>query len=141
MDSMQYRRPNSYQEVSNTNHFGYVSDSLGRFAAASQCIASVLNQPELFGLSKSLPCVDVNVFTSRRSRWKVRFRRSLRFHRYPNTKAHNANIGRSSHCHSLLRIWTGSDPTKINVTYSSVKLYVKFLQYNFVNDCKINLLA
>ena len=29
-DSMQYHPPNSYQEVSNANHFGSVSDSLGR---------------------------------------------------------------------------------------------------------------
>ena len=30
MDSIQYRPPNADQEVSNTNHFGSVSDSLGR---------------------------------------------------------------------------------------------------------------
>ena len=28
-NSMQYRPPNAYQEVSNTNHFGSVSDGLG----------------------------------------------------------------------------------------------------------------
>ena len=43
-DPVQYRPPNAYQEVSNTNHFGSVSDSLGwtlgRIAAASQCVAS-----------------------------------------------------------------------------------------------------
>ena len=36
--SMQYRSPNANQEVSNTNHFGAVSDSLGRLAIASQLI-------------------------------------------------------------------------------------------------------
>ena len=30
MDSMQYRPPNAYQEVSNANHFGTVSESLGQ---------------------------------------------------------------------------------------------------------------
>ena len=40
-DSMQYRPPNAYQEVSNTNHFGPVSDSLGRLVAVSECMASV----------------------------------------------------------------------------------------------------
>ena len=34
-DSMQYRPPNAIQEVSNTHHFGSVSDSLGRLAALS----------------------------------------------------------------------------------------------------------
>ena len=33
--------PNVNQEVSNTNHFGSVSDSLHRLAAASECMASV----------------------------------------------------------------------------------------------------
>ena len=33
MDSMQYRPPNANQEVSNSNQFGSVSDSLGRLAA------------------------------------------------------------------------------------------------------------
>ena len=37
---MQYRPPNAYQEVSNINHFGSVSDSLGRLAAGSQYMAS-----------------------------------------------------------------------------------------------------
>ena len=36
MDSMQFRPPNANQEVSKTNHFGVVSDSLGRLAAASE---------------------------------------------------------------------------------------------------------
>ena len=40
---MQYRPPNAHQEVSNTNHFGFVSDSLGQLAAASECIASSSN--------------------------------------------------------------------------------------------------
>ena len=47
MDSMQYRPPNDYQEVSNTNHFGSVSDSLGQLAAASQCTASDLSRNKL----------------------------------------------------------------------------------------------
>ena len=34
-DSMQYRPPNAYQEVSNTNHFGFVSGSLRRLAVVS----------------------------------------------------------------------------------------------------------
>ena len=38
-DSVQYRQPNTYQEVLNTNHFGSVSDSLGRLA--SQWMASL----------------------------------------------------------------------------------------------------
>ena len=41
-NSMQYRPPNVYQEVSNTNYFGSVSDSLGRLAALSQCMASYI---------------------------------------------------------------------------------------------------
>ena len=41
-DSMQYRPPNEYQVVSNTNHYGYVSDSLGRLAGASECMASII---------------------------------------------------------------------------------------------------
>ena len=40
-DSMQYCLPNTNQEVSNTNDFGSVSDSLGRLVAASPCTASV----------------------------------------------------------------------------------------------------
>ena len=36
---MQYRPPNAYQEVSNSNHFGSVSDSLGLLMATSQCMA------------------------------------------------------------------------------------------------------
>ena len=39
MDPMQYRQPNAYQGVSNANNFGSVSDSQGRQAAASQCMA------------------------------------------------------------------------------------------------------
>ena len=39
-DSMQCRSPNTNQEASNTNHFDSVSDSLGRPAALSQCMAS-----------------------------------------------------------------------------------------------------
>ena len=42
-DSMQYHPPNANQEVSNTRHFGCVSDSLGRLMAMSQCMASILN--------------------------------------------------------------------------------------------------
>ena len=41
MDSMQYRPPNVNHEFSNTKHFGSVSDSLDRFSAASECMASV----------------------------------------------------------------------------------------------------
>ena len=37
---MQYRPPNAHQEISNTNHVGSVSDSLGRLASASECMAS-----------------------------------------------------------------------------------------------------
>ena len=37
---MQYRPPNAVQEVSDTNHFGSVSDSLRRLAATSECMAS-----------------------------------------------------------------------------------------------------
>ena len=37
---MQYRSPNIYQEVSNITHFGSVSESLGRPAAVSECMAS-----------------------------------------------------------------------------------------------------
>ena len=40
---MQYRPPNANQEVSIANHFGSVSDSLGRLAAASECMASDTN--------------------------------------------------------------------------------------------------
>ena len=39
-DSMHYRPPNAYQEVSNTNHFGSDADSLGRFVTASECMAN-----------------------------------------------------------------------------------------------------
>ena len=35
--------PKVYPEVSNTNHFGSVSDSLGRLTAAIQCVASYTN--------------------------------------------------------------------------------------------------
>ena len=35
--------PNAQQEVSNTNHFGSVSDNLGGLAAASECMASMMN--------------------------------------------------------------------------------------------------
>ena len=37
---MQYRPPNAYQQVSNTNHFGSVSYILDRLVAAKQCMAS-----------------------------------------------------------------------------------------------------
>ena len=39
--SMQYRLPNSNLKVSNTNHFGSVSDSLVRLVAAIQCMSSL----------------------------------------------------------------------------------------------------
>ena len=42
-DTMQYIPPNTYQEVLNTNHSGSISDSLGRLAAESQCMASLIN--------------------------------------------------------------------------------------------------
>ena len=56
MDSVQYRPPTAYQDVSNTNHFGHCdywtvigelftlhanADSLGWLAASSQCMASI----------------------------------------------------------------------------------------------------
>ena len=41
MDSKQYRPANAYQEVSNTNNFGSVSDSLRRLEDANQCMVSV----------------------------------------------------------------------------------------------------
>ena len=50
-DSMQYRPPNAYQEVSNTNHFGSISDSPGRFVAASQCIATKYYTKTIFSLN------------------------------------------------------------------------------------------
>ena len=40
---MQYRTQNALQEVSNTNNFGSVSDSLGRLAATSECMAGEIN--------------------------------------------------------------------------------------------------
>ena len=43
IDSMQYRPPNAYREVSNTNHFGSISYSLGRLSAASECMTSLLH--------------------------------------------------------------------------------------------------
>ena len=36
--------PTANQEVSNTNHFSSVSDSLGRVAATSECMASKANK-------------------------------------------------------------------------------------------------
>ena len=36
------RPPNAQWEVSNTNNFGSVSDSLGRLAAASECMAMIM---------------------------------------------------------------------------------------------------
>ena len=41
MDVMQYRPPKANYDVSNTNHFGSVSDSLGRLAAATECMTSI----------------------------------------------------------------------------------------------------
>ena len=38
------RPPKAWQEVSNINHFGSVSDSLGRLAASSECMASAANR-------------------------------------------------------------------------------------------------
>ena len=38
---MQYRPPYINQEFPNTNHFGSISDSLGRLSASSECRASV----------------------------------------------------------------------------------------------------
>ena len=40
---IQYLPPNAYQEVSNTNHFGSISHTLGRLAAASQSMANFRN--------------------------------------------------------------------------------------------------
>ena len=45
---MQYRPPNANQEVSNTNHFGSVSDSPGRLADASECKASSIKSIQLY---------------------------------------------------------------------------------------------
>ena len=39
-NSMQYPPANTNQALSNTNHFGSVSDCLGQLAAVSQCIAT-----------------------------------------------------------------------------------------------------
>ena len=39
MDSMQYRPPNTKQDVSNATRFGSISDNLGRLAALSGCMA------------------------------------------------------------------------------------------------------
>ena len=44
---MQYRPPNTNQDVSNTNHFASFSDSLGRLVAASQYMASDTKQYEM----------------------------------------------------------------------------------------------
>ena len=41
MYSMQHRPPNANKEVSNTNHFCSVSDSLGRLASASECMSGI----------------------------------------------------------------------------------------------------
>ena len=43
-DSIQYHPPNANQEVSNTNHFSSGSDSPGRLAAVSQCMASITKE-------------------------------------------------------------------------------------------------
>ena len=40
-DSKQYRPQNASYEVSNTNNFGSVSNSLERLAAASGCMSSI----------------------------------------------------------------------------------------------------
>ena len=40
------RHPNAKQEVSNTNHFGSVSNSLGRFEGASEFMAMIIKLSE-----------------------------------------------------------------------------------------------
>ena len=49
-----------YPEVSNTNHFGSVSASLGRLEATSQCIATLDclgNPPVRLFISKKMPTI------------------------------------------------------------------------------------
>ena len=55
MDSMQYRPLNANQEVSNPNHFGSISDILSRLAAASECMASMINNDIAKGRAMILP--------------------------------------------------------------------------------------
>ena len=50
---MQYRPPNTYHEVSNTNNFGSVSDSLGRRALSSSSLGS--HRVPLLGEGISMP--------------------------------------------------------------------------------------
>ena len=45
-DSKQYRPRNAEYEVSNTNNFGSVSNSLERLAAASGCMSSLIHVNE-----------------------------------------------------------------------------------------------
>ena len=54
-DSMQCRPPNEYHEVSNTNHFGSVSDSLGRLAGASECMASIIQLKIILSSETEVP--------------------------------------------------------------------------------------
>ena len=60
MDSMYYRLTNTNQEVSNTNHFGSVSDGLGRLAAC-ECLASlyIFSFSESTIFISSFPCCFV----------------------------------------------------------------------------------
>ena len=69
---------NALQEVANSNHFGSVSDSVGRLAAASECMASNINAPKAnieavvyksvlqlpeLRLSNGYTLLNLNVFT------------------------------------------------------------------------------
>ena len=75
------RPPKSYKDLSNINHVGSVSDSLGRLAAASQCMASVYDGGGVAvnGLSfrvnwiytKKTVCVCASVCTCMRARMCV----------------------------------------------------------------------
>ena len=58
-DSVQYRPPNANQ-VSTANHFGSVSDSLDRLAAASECMASSRKAGR--GIQASLNASPVNQY-------------------------------------------------------------------------------
>ena len=55
---MQYRPPNVNQEFSNKNHFGSISDSLGRLSASSECMASVKTLDASLGIMMYLNWVS-----------------------------------------------------------------------------------
>ena len=58
-DSVQYRPPNANQ-VSNTNHFSFVSESPGRLVATSECMASSRKAGR--GIQASLNASPVNQY-------------------------------------------------------------------------------